>query len=282
VTANGQDDAGVRRMVALSGSDTLEIQNFDDHGHKIFDKVFPSYGVSQILAWHYSGETLQSYTWSHSSIGFDESEYEWNRLKDTANVYSYKLDGQQAPKNLMGYYSIEALKKSKEFENYIRNGKRVLKSTQYFENGHLIKELKYSSTTRTDTIKYSYSDDLLTRRKEIYGHNGAYNEVIYEYDELGNETRWMKVFDSTDTSAIYSRTYENGLLKQVIAIERKSLASEENYQYKNGKLTSMKQVDSKGVEKVSAEYFYREDGRIDYVDEVNRYVGQAKRTWYFY
>lgn len=282
VKAYSQEDAGIHMMVTLSGMDTLEIQRFDKDQNKVFDKIFPSYGVSQILAWQYAGDTLRSYTWSHSNAGFIENEYEWNRTKDTAKVYSYELDGHEAPQNLMDYFSIEALKGSKEFKNYIQNGKRFLKATQYFGNGVLLEELEFSPRSNPDTVRYSYSGNLLTRRKEIYGHNGGYNEVIYEYDGSGNEIRWMKVFDSIDTSVVYSKTYKDGLLREVIAEERGAIASRKSYHYEDGRLKSTKQVDSKGDEKMTADYSYREDGKTDHVDEVNRYMGQVKRTYYFY
>ena len=277
-----QDDAGVYQKVTLSGKDTLEIEKFDKAQREVFHKIFPIYGISQVLAWEYTGDTLHSYTWSHSNAGFVESEYEWNRAKDTANVYSYQLDGHSVPKSLMAFSSGEALKNSDEFKNYIQKGERFLESTQYFNNGLLVEELEYNLGSDPDTVRYSYSGTLLTRRKEIYGKSGAYNEVIYEYDKSGNEIQWMKVFDSIDTSVVYSKTYKDGLLEEVIAKERGAIASRKSYRYEDGKLKSTRQVDSKGVEKMSADYSYREDGRIDYVDEINRNIGQVKRIHYFY
>lgn len=282
IGAYSQDDSGVRMKVTLSGKDTIAIQRFDENQNLVFHKIFPQYGISQVLGWTYSNNALQSYTWSHSNIGFIESEYEYDSLNNVVNVYSYELKGHAAPKNLMSFHSVKDLKLSEEFQTYVNDGRRFLDCKQFYKNDLLLKELQYESSTRVDTINYSYANELLTSRKHIYGHNSSYNELIYKYNPSGNEISWMKVFDSSDTSVVYSKTYDDGMLQEVIAVESGVLASKETYTYSKGKLKSIKRIDAKGIEKMSSEYTYKKDGKIDYIDEINRYMGQVKRTYYFY
>ena len=71
----GQNDEYLRKIITMSGNDTIEIEQFDDNGNLIFNKIFPQYGISQILAYTYLDNQLTSYTWSHSNIGFIEIEY---------------------------------------------------------------------------------------------------------------------------------------------------------------------------------------------------------------
>jgi hypothetical protein len=282
IGANCQDDSGVKLTVTLSGKDTVAIKRFDENQNLVFHKIFPQYGISQVLGWTYSNKVLQSYTWSHSNVGFVESEYQHDSLNDIVNVYSYELKGHSAPKDLMTFHAVNGLKNSEEFKTYVNDGRRFLDTKQFYQNDLLLKELKYESSTRVDTIIYTYANELLTNRKHVYGHNSSYNEIIYQYDSSGNEISWMKVFDSSDTSVVYTKIYDDGMLLEVIAFERGELASKETYKYSKGKLKSIKKTDAKGIEKMSSEYIYKKDGKIDYIDEINRHMGQVKRTYYFY
>jgi hypothetical protein len=298
IIATSQDNSGVKMMLTMDGQDTAVIKRFDENQNLIFHKIFPQYGISQILAWTYKDNVLQSYTWSHSNIGFVESEYEYDSLNNIVNIYSYELDNQEKLKDLMSYHSINSLKKSEEFKLYTEKGVRYLKSTQYMKNGKLIKELEYDFNGRVDTIYYKYDNGLLINRKHIYGHNGAYNELNYTYDEAGNEISLNKVFGSNDTSSVSSdiqkmfgsndtsfvieNIYDNGLLIKSTFYEDGKINSVERYKYSKGKLVSIKKEDADGNLKISSEYKYRKDGRIDYMDYVNNYMGQIRRTYYYY
>ena len=74
----------------MGGNDTIEIEQFDEKGNLIFHKIFPQYGISQILSYTYLDNKLTSYTWSHSNIGFIEIEYVFDSLTNTINTYSYE------------------------------------------------------------------------------------------------------------------------------------------------------------------------------------------------
>lgn len=266
----------------MSGSDTLRIEKFDSKGNQTFEKIFPVYGISQILGWEYDEERLTKYTWSHSNSGFVESEYEYDESGNVVDIYSYRLKGHKPAKDLMSYSSIEELKSSNEFRTYREDGERFLKASEFYDNSQKERELQFQSEARTDTIIYTYKSGLLISKKNVYGHNGAFNELIYTYDSDGNETSWMKVFSSGDTSAVYEKEFNDGLLTKVVATERGKLASTTTYQYKKGRLKTMTKTNDKGVEKMKETYYYRKDGRIDYVDKVNKYMGQVKRTHYYY
>lgn len=112
----GQKNEKLRKIVTMQGSDTLEIKKFDNNGNLIFNKIFPQYGVSQILAYTYVNNKLTSYTWSHSNIGFIEIEYVYDSLNNITNTYSYKSIGKIKINNLMTFNSIEELKNSNEFK----------------------------------------------------------------------------------------------------------------------------------------------------------------------
>lgn len=269
-------------MVTLSGKDTLAIKKFDEQQNLVFHKIFPQYGISQVLCWDYSNNELQSYTWSHSRVGFVESEYYYDSLNNVVNIYSYELKGHSVPKDLMVFNSGSDLKKSKEFQTFINEGRKFIKNKKFYKNDILIKELNYESDNRVDTIIYSYENGLLINKKHIYGHCSSYNELIYNYDNTGNETSWMKVFNSSDTSVIYRKTYDNGLLQEEVARISGKYSSKEIYKYSKGKLKSSKRFDANGIEKISSKYHYRKNGQIIYVDEINSYRNQKTRTYYFY
>ena len=277
-----QNTKAVKATITLSGKDTVAIKRFDEHQNLIFHKIFPHFGISQIFGWTYSEHQLKSYTWSHSNVGFKEMEYEHDPTTNVTKEFTYELKDKTPPNNLMIYDNLVQLKKSEEFQTYIREGTRVLKTTKYYEDDLLVKELEYKSKERVDTIYYTYVNKILKKRKQCYGHNRALNELIYKYDNSGNEVSWMKVFNSSDTTVIYNKEYKNGLLFQVVGIEKGKIESIETYEYIDNLLNSKIQVDSKGVEKISSVYTYHKDGRIDYIDEQNKYLGQIKRTYYIY
>ncbi|PCI95701.1 MAG: hypothetical protein COB15_11895 [Flavobacteriales bacterium] len=277
-----QNDKGVKMMITLSGKDTLVIKKFDENQNLIFHKIFPQYGVSQLLTWEYSNNKIISYTWTHSSRGIIEQEYEYDSLNNLVNIYSYKLDERIPIKNLMSYHSIYQLKRSKEFQNYLKNGKRFLETTQYFDADLKTKELIYSSDSRTDTVLYTYSNHLRTNKKHIYGHNGAFNEIIYRFDNEGKELGWTKFFSPADTAYVYTNLYQNNLLTRVTSKDRGKLSSIEKYEYSEGKLKSVQQFNGKDELKISTNYVYDEYGKILYTDEMNKYMGQLKRTHYYY
>lgn len=276
-----QNDTGVKMTVTLSGKDTLALKRFDENSNLLFHKSFPQYGISQILAWTYTDNLIQTYTWSHSTVGFVETEYEYDSSGSVVNLHSYKTEGHSVPDDLMSFHSENDLKQSKEFQEYI-NGSRILKSTQFFENGLLLKEIKYQSDASVDIFIYSYDNELLISKKFSNEINSYPYEIIYEYDSQGNEIRWLKVFRSSDTTLVYNKTYDQGKLVEVKAIEKDELTSIETYKYSKGKLISIKMVNAEGVEKQSSIVTYRKDGRIDYIDEINMYLGHKKRTYYFY
>tara|TARA_R110002050_G_C8940437_1_gene512574 strand:+ start:2224 stop:3111 length:888 start_codon:yes stop_codon:yes gene_type:complete len=277
----GQNDSGVKSTVTLSGKDTLVLKKFDQNKNLVFHKIFPQYGISQILGWSYSDNKVQTYTWSHSNIGFVETEYEYDSSGTVVNLYTYETDGHSPPDDLMSFHSVNDLKNSKEFKEYV-NGYRILKSTQFFNDDLLFKEIKYNSEASIDTFIYSYKNGYLISKKFTNKVNSYPYEIIYEYDSKGNEIQWMKVFRSSDTTVVYSKTYEDGKLIEVKAIEKGELTSIETFNYWKGKLSSTQKVNKDGIEKMSSQITYRKDGRIDYIDEINKYLGQKKRTYYYY
>lgn len=272
----------IKSMTTLIGQDTVEIKRFDKEQNLVFYKISSSYGIDQLLGWEYENDKLLSYTWSHSNVGFVESEYEYDSLNNSVDVYTYNLEDHSPPQNIKRFNSLNGLKNSKEYLTYYNNGIKILKSTKYYEDDLLIKELEYKSDTRIDTIYYTYNKNQLISKKHCYGHNSSFNELVYKYDELGNELSWMKIYNSKDTSVVYNKNYQEGLLIEVIGIEKGKIESFEKFNYTNQKLKSQIQSDSKGIEKIRTEYFYTIDGRIDYVDRINKYLGQTTRTYYSY
>ena len=281
-TGKAQNKSIVKSMITMSGKDTISIKRFDSHQNLIYHKIFPQFGISQILGWTYSNNHLKRYTWSHSNIGFKETEYEYDSITNTSKEFTYETKEKFLPKQLMIYNNLVELKRSKEFQSYIKDGTRILKGLKQYKDSLLIKELEYKSKERVDTIYYTYLNNQLVKRKHCYGHNNAYNELIYKYDESGNEISWMKVYNSKDTSVVYKKDYKNGLLYQKVGIEKGKIESTETYEYIDKRLISKVQVDASGVEKISLQYTYDQDGRIDFVDEQNKYLGQNKRTYYVY
>ncbi|MBI4947222.1 MAG: hypothetical protein HY840_12580 [Bacteroidetes bacterium] len=267
----------------MSGSDTAVIKKFDGNGNLTFHKIFPSYGIAMILAYSYTGKHLDSYTWAHSNIGFVETEYEYDTLKNIKIEYSYEREKITPLPNLMKYYSLDQLKKSKSFKKYKNPKNRYKASVKYFEDTLLIKEDGYKPDgSINNTTQFTYKNGQLVERNEVYGNNKTFNKIIYSYDKLGNEVKWMKIFNSTDTAYIYNKRYEAGLIKEVNGIERGKLKSTELYDYSDGKLNSIKNYDSKETLKISSEYHYNKDGTIDYLIEVNNYMSHKWITKYYY
>lgn len=279
----GQNNENLRKTVTISGNDTIELKQFDKNGNLIFQKIFPQYGVSQILAYSYSNNRINSYTWSHSNIGFIENEYVYDSLMNTINCYSYESKENKGIKNLMSYNSAESLKNSSAFKQYKNEGARYLESTQYLIDSIITREVDFNADgSIKNTIYFTYENGKLTRRKQVYGHNNAYNEIIYVYDEFGNELQWMKVFDSSDTSVVYTSIYKDNLIVEKSGFESGELSSTEHYEYSKGVLKSIKQYDEKGILQISSVYHYNKNGKTDYVDEVNTYMGQISKTKYYY
>ena len=279
----GQNNDGVKKTVTMSGSDTLELKQYNENGNLVFDKIFPQFGVSMILAYSYSDNKIISFTWSHSNIGFIESEYVYDSLKNIINIYSYESKDETGIINLMSYYSTESLKNSNEFKQYKNVQKRYLKSKQYLKDSLIVKEEEFNADSSLgNTIYNTYENGNLTRRKEVYGHNNAYNELIYVYDKFGNELQWMKVFNSSDTSVVYNSIYKDNLLTEKTGLESGNLTSKEYYEYSKGKLISVKQYDENGILKIVSKFHYNQNGKIDYVDEVNNYMGQISISTYYY
>jgi hypothetical protein len=122
----------------------------------------------------------------------------------------------------------------------------------------------------------------LTRKKQVYGHNNSYNELIYEFDNYGNELQWMKVFNSSDTSVVYKSIYNNNELIERIGIEDNEISSKEYFEYSKGKLLTIKQYDKNGILRISSDFHYNQSGKIDYIAKVNKYMGQVSKAKYYY
>jgi hypothetical protein len=278
-----QNNENLRKIITMGGNDTIEIEQFDEKGNLIFHKIFPQYGISQILSYTYLDNKLTSYTWSHSNIGFIEIEYVFDSLTNTINTYSYENNADIKIPNLMSYNSIEDLKNSNEFKKYKNEGTRYLKSTQYFENTLMVKEVEFNILGGIEnTFNFTYENGKLTRKKQVYGHNNSYNELIYEFDNYGNELQWMKVFNSSDTSVVYKSIYNNNELIERIGIEDNEISSKEYFEYSKGKLLTIKQYDKNGILRISSDFHYNQSGKIDYIAKVNKYMGQVSKAKYYY
>jgi len=279
----GQSNENLRKIVTLNSKDTIALEQFDENGKLIFHKIFPQFGISQILAYTYLDKQLTSYTWSHSNIGFIENEYVYDSIKNLTNTYSYESNENVKITNLMFYNSVESLKNSSEFIQYKSTGTRYLKSTQYYEDTLIVKEVDFNVDGRIEnTVYFAYENGKLTRRKQVYGHNNAYNELIYVFDKYGNEIQWMKLFDSSDTSVVYNSVYKDNLLVERTGRESGEITEKEYYEYSKGKLLSIKEYDKNGILKISSEFYYNQSGKIDYIDKVNKYMGQVSRAKYYY
>lgn len=299
-----QNDEGVKQIITMDGKDTLVIKEYNCDKKLTFHKIFPQYGVSQILAYTYDANQLKSYTWSHSNIGFIEFVYEYDSLKNIIKTFSYKQNKNTSIPNLMNYYSVASLKNSSTFKAYKVTINKFLASIQYLENSLVTKEIEYNPDM---SIKYTtyfvYDEGLLKQKKQVYGHNNAYNEIIYTYDKRGNEVQWLKRFGSSDTSIfdkkieallekivlgstkdtiIYNKKYENNLLKEVIGFENGKKSSSEFYNYSGEKLISRTLYDSDNKLKISFQYHYNKNNTINYIYEVNNYIGQEKISYYYY
>jgi hypothetical protein len=92
----------------------------------------------------------------------------------------------------------------------------------------------------------------------------------------------MKVYNSKDTSVVVKSSYKENILLEQISIESGKLHSKEYFTYNKGRLETEKQYNSSGELKISSIYNYYDDGRIDFIDNVNYYMGQKKRIKYYY
>ena len=279
-----QDSKGVKKIVTFNFNDTLAIQHFNIDGNLVFHKIFPQFGVSQILGYNYIGGKKVSYTWSHSNVGFAEMEYEYDSLKNTLSTYSYHKEGRIPIKNLMSYHKISSLKLSKEFKNYSNPDLRYLKSIQYMQDSLVVKKDEYSENSQIEkTTLFTYNEGKLTLKKKVDKADKNWSEeFIYEYDQNGNETKWAKVYKSIDTSIYCQKRYEQNRLIEEIFYVKSDLDSKTIYEYSKNDLKSKKQFNNKGELKISSDYEYREDGRIDFINEVNNYMGHKKKILYYY
>ena len=295
----GQNNDGVKKMITMNGKDTLVIKEFNISNKLIFHKIFPQYGVSQILAYTYVGNKLKSYTWSHSKFGFIEHIYEYDILKNIVKIFSYKENEDKTISNLMDYYTVESLKNSNHFKEYTKEENRYLASIQYLKNSKVVKEVEYNYDNGIkNTIYYFYESGLLKRKKQVYGHNNAYNEILYKHDKSGNEVQWLKrfgrsdikknekkisnIFASTKTPYFFNKTYKNNLIKEVVGNENGKISSRETYSYSNDRLLSIILYDSKGDVKISSVFHYNKNNTVKYKEEENKYMGQRKITYYYY
>ncbi len=283
IKISGQNNENLRKIVIMSGNDTIEIKKFDDKTNLIFNKFFPQYGISQVLAYTYLDNRLISYTWSHSNIGFVENEYVFDNIKKTKNTYSYDYQANIKITNLMSYHSVEDLKGSKEFKKYKSEGSRYLKSTQTLDDTLITKEVEFNvDGSLKNTFYFTYEKGKLTREKQLDKFNNIDNELIYKYDNNGNELQWMKVYGSSDTAIVVTSVYKDNLLVEVIGKEKGKISSKEYHEYSSGKLISKRQHDENGVLMISSEFHYNQKGNIDYIDKVNKYLRQISRAKYYY
>lgn len=279
----GQNNEVVEKIITMSGKDTIEIEQFDNKGNLVFNKIFPHYGISQILAYTYLDNQLISYTWSHSNIGFIESEYVFDSLENIRYTHSYDYNANLKITNLMSYHSVEDLKNSKEFKKYKSESTRYLSSAEYFDDTLLTKEVAFNvDGSVRNTFNFTYENGKLTQRKEVDKYNNIANELIYVYDTNGYEVQWMKVYNSSDTANVNTSIYKDNLLYEVISKEHGEISSNEYFEYLNGKLISKKHYDNNGVLQISSEFHYNQKGNIDYIDKVNNYLEQKCRAKYYY
>ena len=279
-----QDSRGVKKIVTFNYGDTLEIKKFNKNGDLIFQKIFPQYGISQIIGYNYDGKEKVSHTWSHSNIGFVETEFEFDSLKNTILAYSFTSDGKIPIKKLMSYHSLESLKSSKEFKKYYRPDNRYLKSVKYLNDSVVFKEDEYSENgKKKSTTYFTYNNGKLSCEKKVDSHDeNRFQELMYEYDDNGNEIKWAKIYKSTDTSIVYTKRYDRNNLVEELGYIKSELDSKTIYEYQGNLLKSKKQFNNKGELKIQTDYNYGADNRVASIVEVNKYMGHKKKIMYYY
>lgn len=277
----GQSSYKIKEIISLNKLDTLEIKKFSKKGNLIFQKIFPQYGISQILGYSYIDGQKTSYIWSHSNFGFIKTEYEHDTINNTISDYSYE-DKKIKISNLMNYHSIKSLKSSNEYKEYLSNKNRILESVTYLKDTLPSKKIEYSEDGKIErTIYFIYEKGKLILEKRISSNNNL-EELVYEYDINGNETKWSKIYNSSETSVSFEKKYSNGKIVKELFYIRGELDSKTIFEYEENLLKSKNRYDKKGNLKIKSAYNYNEDGEIDFIDELNNYMNIKKRIYYYY
>lgn len=278
---SGLNTRKIKEIISLNELDTLEIKKFNKDGKLIFQKIFPQYGISQILGYSYKGNKKKSYTWSHSNIGFIETEYEYDTINNKISEYTYE-DRRYRINNLMDYHSIESLKSSDLYKKYMSNQNRRLESITYLQDTIPTKKIEYSEDGKVkETIHYIYENGKLVLEKRIASNNRL-EEHVFEYDTNGNETKWSKIYNSNDTSVLLQKIYSNNRLIKEIFNTKGELNSETIFEYKEGLLKSKKEYNNKGELKIKSIYNYDENEKLVSIDESNDYIHIKRTIYYFY
>jgi antitoxin component YwqK of YwqJK toxin-antitoxin module len=277
----GQSSYKIKEIVSLNQLDTLEIKKFNLKGNLIFQKIFPQYGISQILGYSYIDGQKTSYIWSHSNFGFIKTEYEHDTINNTISEYSYE-ERKIKINNLMNYHSIKSLKSSNEYKEYLSNKNRILESVTYLKDKLPSKKIEYSEDGKIErTIYFIYEKEKLILEKRISSNNNL-EELVYEYDTNGNETKWSKIYNSSDTSVSFQKQYSNGKIIKELFYIRGELDSKTIFEYEENLLKSKNRYDKKDNLKIKSVYNYNKDGEINFIDELNNYMNIEKRIYYYY
>ncbi len=260
----------------MSGTDTLLIQKFDENQRLVLWKSFPQYGMSQILTYSYENNLLMNYTWSHSKYGFIISDYTYDTVLHIRITHSYeskKEDGEI--KNLMIFNTESELKKSKQYQEVYQTKNGFLKGRAFYRDSFLIKEIEFNSAGDTDMVTdCSYQNSLLKNKRVTY--NNHFNDLVYDYDNNGNEIRWMKIFDNIDTAYVFKKSYNDNNIIEEKEFERNKLDRTTKYEYANGLLKSEKQYDSSNNLKRQRDYYYNKNKTL------NKIVDYDRTVFYFY
>lgn len=276
----GQNSSKVQSIISMNSEDTLSYVQFGKRGNEIFSKAFPKYGVSLIRSKKYSEDKQEKFIWAHSNVGFVIVEYD--SVPSLVKEYKYKLANQDGIKNLMSFNSFEQLESSEQCQNVQKKGKKYLSAEKFYTNNLLVKEFEYDSKGVKDVITYTYANEKLIKKHNVYGRNGASNTLIYHYTDNGELLSWSKIFNDVDTAFTVVNTYEKGKKVKEQHTEEGIIDATIEYKYKKDKLKSYTKKDKHGEVKISKIYFYRKDDKVDYIDVVNDYMNEKIRVHYLY
>lgn len=267
-------------VIDISGNDTLKIQKFDKNEKLVFWKSFPQYGMSQILTYTYVNNELTNYTWSHSKYGFIISDYIYDKKLNTRTTYSYEPKEESTDNeiyNLMDFQNESELRNSKLYQELYQPKNKYLKEIAFFRDTFLIKEIEFNfNGDTTQVTTYTYENKLLKDKKLILKHNNAFNDLIYNYDDNGNEIQWMKIFNGIDTAYTFKKKYRDNLIIEEQEFEGNKLASITKFEYSDKLLKSEKDYDTLNNLKRQKDYYYNANKTL------NKVIGDGRTVFYFY
>lgn len=231
-----QDYNSVKEVKIFKEGRLGVIQQFNEKGNPIFIKNIELNGDKIIAVWSYKydGDKLVETIFGHSNIGFSISENKYSKNK--TEIYGFKQKKDNSVVNsypfiveIKNINSIKDLEKLPSILNIKKSKKYLSESTEYNDNGGILKILNKNSKGKIETEShFSYSNNY--EKIEFKTGNKNYDVTTEKYFDDNKKLIKEKY---RDTEILYH--YENNLLKNKETFESGKLTLNEKYDYNDNR-----------------------------------------------